>query len=114
MIAKHYGLPEGLSGRAREAADIVMRIAHAYEPRCEDSGYRDFYTREEWVARGEAYGRNACLIVIHDGGTLAPLFNYAYESYGLMDHMDKDLKQAGFYFESCTCWYSAIYDERAE
>ncbi len=107
-----YELPTTMTKRQREAADIVMRVAQHIEPRTLDNGCRDFYTPDEWRARGESYGLNGALIVVHDGGNLAPLFNWDYGVGNSVSATGKALEAAGFYVEQCTSWYSAIYDER--
>jgi len=72
-------------------------------------GSKAFYTPKQWEERGESYGHKSSLIVVHDGGDLAPYCNYDYECYGLIEKMDAALKEIGYYLESCTCWYSAVY-----
>ena len=75
-------------------------------------GCRAFYTPEEWKERGERYGLTSELIVVHDGGDLAPFFNWDYERRDLRESMDKALKKAGYYCEQMTCWYAAIYKKQ--
>jgi hypothetical protein len=72
-------------------------------------GCRTFYSPEEWTERGESYGRESCLIVVHDGGDYASAFNYAYGDSTLMEAMRGALDAAGYYAEACTSWYTAIY-----
>jgi hypothetical protein len=72
-------------------------------------GCRPFYTPAEWRERGEEYGLSSELIVVHDGGDYALFFNYAYGAYSAIDAMDTALREAGYYAESCTSWYTAIY-----
>ena len=72
-------------------------------------GCKAFYSPREWVERGEDYGVNAVLIVVHDGGDLAPIFNYSYERYALMEEMVACLDKVGVFAEQCTNWYTAIY-----
>lgn len=106
----HYRMPDDLSARAKEAADVVIKAAEEHSPRKSDPGHRDFYSQAEWRARGERYGRDAVLIVVHDGGSLAPLFNLDYEAYKAANKMNKAIRDAGFVSEICTGWYTAIYD----
>jgi hypothetical protein len=112
MFTKLYELPTTMTARQREAVDIVMRVAQEFEPRTVDGGGRDFYTPQEWIMRGEDYGLRSALIVVHDGGNLAPFFNPNYGSGKLLSAMNKALEASGFFFESCTSWYSAIYCEK--
>lgn len=72
-------------------------------------GCRAFYTPQEWQARGEEYGCDSVLVVVHDGGDLAAAFNPAYEDDKTEEAVCKALKAAGYWAEACTCWYTAIY-----
>ncbi len=74
-------------------------------------GCRAFYTPGQWRARGEEHGRNSRLIIVHDGGDLAPLINLDYESYTLHDRfMDRVREMVpGILIEPCTGWYAAVY-----
>jgi hypothetical protein len=72
-------------------------------------GCKAFASPEQWANRGEKYGLNSQLIIIHDGGDLAKLCNPDYEEYELMDKFQKFIDSLGYYLEGCTSWYSAIY-----
>jgi hypothetical protein len=72
-------------------------------------GCQAFYTPEEWKERGEQDGLTSELIVVHDGGDLAPFFNGDYEQFNLKSSMHKALEKAGYYSQQMTCWYTAIY-----
>ena len=74
-----------------------------------DTAGRSFYTPAEWKARGERYGLQSELIVVHDGGDLASFFNPDYGSWKLQSAMNEALEKAGYYAEPCTTWYTAIY-----
>lgn len=64
---------------------------------------------KDWKARGEEYGHAAVLVVCHDGGVLAPYFNYAYNQYAKIEKMNTALEAIGAWAEPCTSWYTAIY-----
>ena len=102
--------PEGfdtyhLDEEQRRIAEVILKSAGA-----EDSGgCRAFYTPEEWQDRGEDYGCDSVLIVVHDGGDLARAFNISYGDDETMGAVYEALKAAGFWSEACTCWYTAIY-----
>ena len=83
--------------------------AHHGATLTEDARYPDFATPEQWRARGELYGHNAVLIVVHDGGPLAPFFSFDYEDYDAIDAMNEALRVGDYWAEQCTTWYSAIY-----
>jgi hypothetical protein len=74
-----------------------------------DTAGRSFYTPKEWKDRGERYGLQSELIVVHDGGDLASFFNPDYGSWKLQSAMDAALEKVGYYAEPCTSWYTAIY-----
>jgi hypothetical protein len=106
-------IPEGLSEQGRKAAQVVLDVL-IRNRRVYTGGCRTFYTPEEWRARGETWGLNALVIVVHDGGDVAPFFNSAYgDGYATKD-MREALQAAGFYAENSTSWYSDIYPIRNE
>jgi hypothetical protein len=90
---------------ARRVAELVLRVTGAKD----GGGCRAFYTAGEWQSREEKYGLGSVLIVVHDGGDLAPWFNPSYGHPLLRDNLQQALRQHGYYAEACTCWYSAIY-----
>lgn len=76
----------------------------------------DFWIPAAWHARGEQYGLSSVLIVVHDGGPLAPFFNPAYGDAPALRAMRKALEACaspeaprGYWSEPCTAWYTAIY-----
>jgi hypothetical protein len=117
-------IPEGLAEPGRRAYEII--VAHLKERGFSDNGTcKAFYAPAEWAAREEAYGTKSHLVVVYDGGAIRPVFSMdaAYdldcamyqetgkkrEPYQLYEGMQKELRAAGFYFEECTRWYSAVY-----
>lgn len=74
-------------------------------------GCRVFYTPEEWKLRGEVYGRDSLLIVVHDGGDHAPAFNLDYGMYDISDKLREHMRKEGYMVEQCTSWYSAVYKD---
>jgi len=101
--------PEGLSEKGNKAHEIVMEVLRKHR-RTDTGGCKAFYSPEEWTDRGEKYGRESKLVVVHDGGDVAPFFSWDYEQYTLVEEMNDALRPAGLYAEQCTCWYSAIYE----
>jgi hypothetical protein len=75
-------------------------------------GCRPFYSPEEWKERGEAFGNNAELIICHDGGDFARVFNISYENYELQESVREMLAKIGYYTEQCTSWCTAVYKLR--
>lgn len=96
-------LPE----RQQRIARLVLRTIN--NPDATGGGCRAFYAPEEWKDRGEEFGTMSDLVIVHDGGDLAPWFNLDYGRYGLNDRMQDALARKGLYVEQCTSWYSAIY-----
>lgn len=72
-------------------------------------GCKAFYTPKEWAALGHRYNPHAILIVVHDGGDLAPFFNPDYENYRLIRKMNQAIEAAGFWTESADCTLTYIY-----
>tara|TARA_Y100000296_G_scaffold84354_1_gene117467 strand:- start:54 stop:410 length:357 start_codon:yes stop_codon:yes gene_type:complete len=107
-LSPDLALPANASPAAARARDaIVDRLVR--DGNADTGGCHTFYTPEEWAARGEEYGLDSVLIVVHDGGGAAPYFNLDYEAYNKFDRMGTALGRAGFWPEACTCWYTAIY-----
>jgi len=96
---------EDLTFTQRFLADRIIKITGAKS----GGGCKAFYSPDAWEARGEKYGLNSLLIVVHDGGDLAPWFNLDYQCYDLYEKLQAELAEVNMYAESCTCWYSAIY-----
>ncbi len=95
-----------LSGDALNIANTIIKVLGEG---ASGGGCKAFYSPAQWIERGEKYGTKSTLVVVHDGGDLAPYCNYDYEKYDLIEKMDNSLKEIGYYLESCTCWYSAVY-----
>jgi hypothetical protein len=72
-------------------------------------GCKAFFSPEEWIDKGEEFGRNAELIVCHDGGELAPFFNSSYGHHKSIEEMQKAVRSVGCYIEPIASWCSAIY-----
>ena len=101
-------IPKGLSKAGNTAAKTIASFFNDND--LSTGGCRPFYSPEEWRERGESYGLGSELIVVHDGGNLAPYFNSDYGSHSMIDTMLQLLSEAGVWSESCTCWYTAIYN----
>ena len=94
-----------LKGDELTVAKVVLRIL-GKNP---SGGCRAFWTAEEWLARNEKYGTDSVLVLVHDGGDLATVCNWDYGRYDLSEKLTEALKVAGYYYEQCTSWYSAVY-----
>jgi hypothetical protein len=108
MINGNLAVPEGIKGPGYDAYLAIIKFLSDHDL-TDTGGCKTFYTPEEWKARGEQYGLGSLLVVVHDGGAVAEVCNLDYENYGLHDELQDALKQAGFYMEGCTSWYSAVY-----
>jgi hypothetical protein len=99
-----------LSGEALKIASAISEMIK--DDKGEDphgGGCTAFYTPEHWRERGENYGTDSVLILCHDGGDLALYCNLDYAYYRGQERMNSCLKNLGYWVESCTCWYSAVY-----
>lgn len=101
-------IPEDLTGKGRKAAEAILAFLRERGDAF-TGGCRVFYSPEEWADRGESYGRDSLLIVVHDGGNHAPYFNLDYCAYEAWEDMLAYLREHGVYAEQCTSWYTAIY-----
>ena len=102
------------SNKAEKIARIVKQAAENALGREIEVGYPrfpDFYSPERWRERGEEFGRNAELIIVHDGGDYAPLLNLGYCCYELFDKMIEEMDKTEYWTEQCTCWYTAVYKD---
>jgi hypothetical protein len=113
QVSEDLNIPKGLTPRAHNAAEAIVRLLTELGL-TETGGCRAFYSPKEWRERDEEYGGKADLIVVHDGGSLAPFFNYDYRAYSMVDEMSKRLDQAGAWAEPCTSWYTAIYTKKGK
>jgi hypothetical protein len=103
---------EHLDGTARIVADLVVATLTADLGKAPYAGgCRAFYSPQEWVARGERYGRDAVLILVHDGGDLSYYCNPDKGDHAAVRILSDALRAHGFFIQACTCWYSAIYIE---
>lgn len=100
-----------LKGESKRIADAIVKFLK--KDRLEDpdgGGCKAFYSPQEWKERKESYGTDSKLVLVHDGGDLAPYCNLDYECYPRVEKLAKRLKEMGYYVEQCTCWYSAVYE----
>jgi hypothetical protein len=102
MIFQGYDLTHLTPAMQKVAKAIIKKVG-------EEDSSQTFYTPQEWSARGEDYGRDAEMIVVHDGPPFAPHFNLDYEKYDLHDEMSEVIEATGYWMEACTTWYTAIY-----
>jgi len=103
-----HELPDGLSPLAIQVANKIIDLANEHGLRVPPT-HRIFYTPQEWDQRGEDYGTDSMLIVVHDGDEIGALFSYDHECYAFIESTDAALKAIGAYAEPCTMWYTAIY-----
>ena len=94
-----------LSPEQQRLANLIRRVTGAQS----GGGCRAFYTLAEWRERNESYGLDSRLIVVHDGGDLAPWFNPAYCRNEQCSKLSREIERYGYFIEPCTCWYSAVY-----
>lgn len=95
-----------LIGECYKVAEIVKGVLGS---RANDGGNDTFFAPEVWKAKGEKYGVESVLVLVHDGGDLAPYCNYDYMEYDKIDKLSDVLGKSGYYVENCTSWYSAVY-----
>jgi hypothetical protein len=104
-----FNIPNDLSPDGNRAAEAILALLTTELTSPSGGGGKAFYTPKEWANRGENYGHESVLIVVHDGGDQARYFNLDYEQYEAHERMHAHLEQLGLYAEQCTGWYSAVY-----
>jgi hypothetical protein len=120
-------MPMGLGDAGRRAYAIIVKYLKHHEL-TDTGGCKAFYSPAEWRDREEKYGTESHLVIVYDGGGIRPVFSMdaAYDldcaiyqetrvsrtPYALYEGMQAKLREAGFYFEECTCWHSAVYSTR--
>lgn len=105
-------IPTDLCPQGNAAAQTVLALLEA-RGTTYTGGCHAFYSPAQWIARGEEYGTDALLILVHDGGDLAPYCNYAHEDRDAMRALKDALRVHDLYVEPCTGWYSAVYARKA-
>ena len=100
--------PDNLSDTGKQAHEAIVAFLEK-NGLTYTGGCRTFYSPKEWEERGEDYGRNSELVIVHDGGDPGDAFSWDRENYKVIEAMNETLKPLGVYSEQCTCWYSAIY-----
>jgi len=105
---KEFEIPEGLSPKGLAAAEMIRKLAE--KNGWSTGGCKTFYSPEEWQSRGESYGAESLLIIVHDGGDIAPRCNLDYMCYDEHDKFQRQFAPLGLFVESCTNWYSAVYE----
>jgi hypothetical protein len=101
-------IPAGLCPLGQAAAEAIVSVLRR-EDRADAGGCRAFYSPAEWEARREAYGQDAVLIVVHDGGDHMAHFAYECQDYEAINRMADALRPLGLYSEQATVWCSALY-----
>ena len=104
-------IPAGLSHEGRIAAELIIKLVggHNEDKLMYTGGCTPFYSPEQWKERGEEYGLESELVVVHDGGDVCNWMAYDCEHPNLRAAMDEALSEVGLWAECCTCWYTAIY-----
>jgi len=99
-------VPTPLSRKGRQAATVIRNFMKKYD--LGSGGCTTFYSPQEWADREEDYGTESELVIVYDGGDLYDVMNgYRYK---LEDELTKALDKVGVYFEPCTSWYCAVYE----
>lgn len=92
-----------------EQAAIARAVLQTLPSGASGGGCRAFFTPDEWRDRGEKYGVESALVLVHDGGALAPYCNLDYMEYDKIEALGAAMNKLGYYVEQCTSWYSAVY-----
>lgn len=97
---------EHLRPHERVIADAVLR---ALPDDATGGGCPAFWSPDKWRERGERFGTDSLLVLVHDGGDLAPCCNFDYGAPLCVRALEEELRKLGLFVEACTSWYSAVY-----
>lgn len=107
----NWAIPTGLTRKTRKLAHAIAKLA---KQRNWYAGQKVFWSPQEWRNKGECYGRDSGLIILHEGGDHAPFFSldHSYDSgsYEQYEEQIKFLEAHGFWSEGLYTWSSAIYE----
>ena len=107
----NWAVPTGLSRKARKLALALAKLA---KKRDWNAGQKVFWSPQEWKNKGESYGLQSELVILHEGGDHAPFFSldYSYNggSYDQYEEQVKFVGKHGFFCEGLYSWSSAIYE----
>lgn len=98
--------PDALSEEAKAAYDVILKFLIDWKLTF-TGGCTAFKNPKTWD--DGYFGKNAILIVLHDGGNVGCAFSYDKMQYDIVEAMQARLKKVGLYAEQCTSWYSAIH-----
>lgn len=110
-----------LSGEERMIAELIRNgaaeIHRLYDEQrriadwsdISGGGCKAFYTPEEWSRLGHHDSDRAMLVVCHDGGSLAQIFNHDYCDYDMIDMMASLLQDNGYFAEQWTSYSTGIF-----
>lgn len=101
-------IPHDLSEVGVKAAMVIINRL-TQDGMTYTGGCTPFYSPKEWIARGGAYRHGAVLIICHDGGEVATYLG-SDPNDELYSQLVGDLDAEGLWVESCTNWYSAVYE----
>lgn len=111
--SQHSGwkIPTPLTPAGRRAAEIIRDYCSKHDL---GPGERMFYTPEEWSERGEEYGTDSVLVVVHEACDAAIAISmdgayYSNASYKHFGRLDQQLRSKGMYLEGMYSWCSAVY-----
>ena len=106
-----WKIPTPLKREGRRAAKIIRDYCQTHDL---GSSERMFYSPREWTDRGEQYGTESLLVIVHEAcdASIAISLDGAYNSGVSYDHynaLDKALRDEGLYLEGLYSWCSAVY-----
>lgn len=118
LIQKYQGTdlerPEGLCDDGNDCWFSLIERVERHEglsdtdELIDTGGCKTFYTPKEWKERGEDYGTESLLVVVHDGGLLSYYLNIDYGDYDRYN-LNEEFGGDKTYIEAATCWYSSFY-----
>lgn len=109
MTTTGWATPEGLSINGQRAAEIIRDFLMDKDLANNAGG--QFYSAKQWRDRGETYGTESLLVIVHDGDPAATVFNWdeSPDGYALREELQSQLDPLGVYFEAGTNWYTTVH-----
>jgi len=110
---QNFDIPDDLCHKGKRAAEIIRDFCAEHEL---GSGQRVFISPAEWRDRGERYGNQSLLVVMHEGTdanrclSMDGAFGQNGGDYSLHEALVEKLADAGVYLEQMFGWSSAVYE----
>lgn len=108
-IPPDFACPDGLSPEGVKAWGTVVRLLQEKGNLHSGGHTHVFYSPAAWRAKGEVYGLDSELVILHDVGSHAAYFNYNYGNHSAIKCMRQALTEQGLYTKVFFDSNAAVY-----